>query len=51
MASPDGLEGHQQPLDPLGGEIVAARVGQHRQPACGVDGLDGLPIPGHSAGT
>ena len=26
------LEGDQQPLDPLGGEIVTAGVGQHRQP-------------------
>ncbi len=36
------LEGHQQPLDPLGGEIVAARVGQHRQATGAVNGVDRL---------
>ncbi len=34
------LEGHQQPLDPLGGEIVAARVGQHSQATGAVNGAD-----------
>ncbi len=34
------LEGHQQALDPLGGEIITAGMGQHRQPARSVNRSD-----------